>query len=455
MSSTIAALASGNSEAAIAIVRISGPNVPRVLKRALGLNLPPARTAVRAKYRNSGGEILDDVLATFFKAPASYTGEDCAEIYCHGSLFIVQNILQDLFANECEPAQPGDFTRRAFMNGKMDLSQAEAVALVIGARSKRALEAAQRQLDGELGRRIGLFSSRLLDACALAEAYIDFPEDDLPPEDKSKLLQTCRGLSADMRALADTSKYSALIHNGLNVVIAGAPNAGKSSLLNALTASDRAIVSPHAGTTRDFICEKIVLEDCCVNIIDTAGLRDCAEQIEGLGVEIALKKIRSADMRLLVIDASEGESAAAIPDGAREGMSPENTLIALNKLDLMRADSESSAFQKAFPGYECVRISCRTGEGIEKLKRAIVQTIRRYHIRAAADDILVSARHAGSLLLAADALDSASQKIADGAPAELSASDLRCALDRIGEIVGRFDSNDILDKIFSNFCIGK
>lgn len=453
MNSTIAALSSANGEAAVSIVRISGRNCRDALKRALALDCPAPRKMTRAKYRASNGDVIDDVLAVFFAAPASYTGEDSAEIYCHGSPFIVQKILEDLFANECSPAHAGEFTRRAFLNDKMDLSQAEAVALTIGARSQRSLQAAQRQLDGGLGKLINNFSSRLVDICALAEAYIDFPEDDLPDEDVSKLLDACAQLAAETRRLAATSKYSALIHQGINTVIAGAPNAGKSSLLNAMMGTQRAIVSPLAGTTRDFISEKIIVGAYSLNIIDTAGLRNAENQIEETGVEMAKQKIDSADIRLLTIDASSSGKDAEIPDDVLAQSTPQNTIIVLNKCDLAGFDSKK--FEEKFPDFIRVKISCLTNDGLDELKNALVELIQTCHVRASADDILVSARHANSLERSAKSLDEAAEKIASSAPAELYASDLRNALDELGEIVGKTDNEAILDKIFSSFCIGK
>lgn len=453
MQTTIAALASGSCESAVSIIRLSGPKCRDVLKRGLSIESPVPRKMARAAYRASNGDLIDDVLAVFFKAPHSYTGEDCAEIYCHGNPFIVQNILQDLFSNECEPASPGEFTRRAFLNDKMDLSQAEAVALVIGARCKSALAAAQKQLSGGLGEKIMDFNDRLVRAYAITEAYIDFPDEDLPKSDKQSLLAECESLARQIEILADTSRYSALLHGGINAVITGAPNAGKSSLLNALMGAQRAIVSPVPGTTRDFISEKLTLGDYCVNIIDTAGLRPPSDDIENMGMEMAVGKIDSADIRILTIDATLDSATDAIPDAAKKGMNVQNTVVALNKCDLPGANPES--FESFFNGYVCVRISCTENRGIGKLKGALCELIGRCHIKNSPDDIVVSARHADWLVKATEFIKQASRKIAMDAPSELAASDMRCALDALGEIVGKTDNEAVLDKIFSEFCIGK
>jgi len=451
MSDTIAALSTPTGPSAIAVVRISGGSALRLAEGIFFKKNPAPRRTVRASYANLKGEILDDAVFTFFKAPASYTGEDMLEISSHGNPFIVQSILEDLFARGCRPADPGEFTRRAFMNDKMDLSQAEAVALLIDARSAISLRAAQKQLGGELGRRIGALSEELLDIAALIEAYIDFPDEDLPPEDKARIAESARSLAEKLSRLIETSKYSPLVHQGLNMVIAGAPNAGKSSLLNELLGQDRAIVSPVAGTTRDFISEKLILGDYAVNITDTAGLRDGGGEIEIMGIQKALEKIESSDICLLTLDTTA--PVPALPDSAKKVMTAQNTIAVLNKCDL--PSSKPEAFEKAFSEFPNVRVSCKSSEGISQLRNTAIAMIKEYHIRAAADDILVSARHAAALERAKASIAAAAEKISLDIPGELAASDIRDALDALGEITGKTDCEQILDRIFSRFCIGK
>ena len=449
MSDTIVALATPSGESAIGVVRISGAQTRRIFAEVFGAQ-PEERKASKKTYSALSGEKLDDVVAVFYKAPASYTGEDSLEISAHGNPFILQSIIADIIARGARGAEPGEFTRRAFVNGKIDLSQAEAVALVIGARSQRALEAARKQLSGELGRRIGKMSAELLEALALAEAYIDFPEDDLPEEDKSAIAGSIENCAREMRRLIDTAKFSPLVHCGINAVIAGAPNAGKSSLLNAMLGADRAIVSDIAGTTRDFISERLSIGRNAVNLTDTAGLRPGGDEIESAGIERAREKIAACDICIYVAD------ARGMPDGAefdRAALTPRNTIIAINKCDL--ADARPKDIAQKFAGYACAEISCKTLEGIDALKRKIDAMINEHHITASADDILVSARHAQALQAALDAAMSAAQCAREGAPSELAAADLRAALDSLGEIVGKTDSEAVLDKIFSKFCIGK
>ncbi|MBQ2722113.1 MAG: tRNA uridine-5-carboxymethylaminomethyl(34) synthesis GTPase MnmE [Opitutales bacterium] len=451
MNDTIAALSTPQGESAIALVRLSGADCEKIAQEIFSKKSITPRQANFGAYKNLDDEKIDECVFTLFKGPASYTGEDMLEISCHGNPFIVQKILEDLFARGVRGAHAGEFTRRAFINDKLDLSQAEAVALVIGARSQRSLQAAQKQLSGELGKRIAEFSDRLMDMTALVEAYIDFPEDDLPDEDKQALFKSADELASDFSRLIETSKYTHLVHNGINAVIAGAPNAGKSSLLNRLVGDERAIVSSSAGTTRDFISEKIILGKYSLNIVDTAGLRTPDGEIEARGIGMAIDKLKLSDIRLLVFDSAD--EPPELPEEVIATLSPDNTIAIINKCDL--PDAKIALFKEKFKDFNPVEISCEKSQGIENLRNAIINLIETKHITASADDILVSARHASALERAKDALKSASMKIEANEASELPASDLREALNALGEIVGKTDHEQILDRIFSKFCIGK
>ncbi|HYD82582.1 MAG TPA: GTPase, partial [Opitutus sp.] len=255
---TIAALATPTGTSAIAVVRLSGPDTVRLTREIFG-DVPPPRHLRRADYRDRGGRLLDDVLFVFFQAPQSYTGEDSLEISCHGNPFIAQQIVEDLLARGCRAAEAGEFTQRAFLNGQMDLSQAEAVVDVIHARSERALAAANRQLRGALGRRVGRTVEALLGVLARIEAYIDFPDEDLPAEDRELVDASIVELINDTSKLLSTNRYGDILRSGIKTVIVGKPNVGKSSLLNRLLGSERALVSPEPGTTRDFLEEPIMV----------------------------------------------------------------------------------------------------------------------------------------------------------------------------------------------------
>ncbi|MEI6861368.1 MAG: tRNA uridine-5-carboxymethylaminomethyl(34) synthesis GTPase MnmE, partial [Verrucomicrobiota bacterium] len=300
---TIAALATPAGTAAIAVVRVSGPACAALIPGIFGAALLP-RTATHGDYRDRDGAVVDDVLATFCQAPNSYTGEDSLEVSCHGNPFIVQKILEDLHARGARPAGPGEFTQRAFLNGRLALDQAEAVMDLIHARSERALAAAQGQLRGALGRRMAALTDTLLGALARIEAYIDFPEEDLPPEDRSRLRGMIEQLSDDTARLLATQRYGALLRDGIQTVIVGEPNAGKSSLLNRLTGHERALVSPEPGTTRDFIEERVPAGPHWLRLTDTAGLNPSPTPLERLGIAKTYERAAAADLLLLVLDAT-------------------------------------------------------------------------------------------------------------------------------------------------------
>lgn len=449
MSDTIAALSSPAGESAIAAIRLSGSLCASLAQEIFKLKLPAThRNMAHGSYHSKNGEILDDAMFCFFQAPASYTGEDMLEIFCHGNPFIIQNILEDLFARSCRLAHHGEFTRRAFENQKLDLSQAEAVSLMIEARSKRSLDAARKQLDGELSKRINIICDKLVNALAIIEAHIDFADEDLPPDSYNEPLNLLRS-SFDMAAkLASTSRYGALVRDGLNVSIIGEPNVGKSSLLNALLGRDRAIVSEIAGTTRDFIVERAIIGEHSVNLTDTAGLRDTADIIEKEGVRRALQNAENADLKLLVLDASDASLKGL--DLSAKYLDKSNTIIVLNKSDI----SANPDIGK-LAGFKIIEISCLNETGLDALKQAITDTVDEFKIRSSFDDILVSARHATLISQAVDAIFLALEKIEKSFSAELIAGDVRDALESVGEIVGRTDKEEVIDKIFSTFCIGK
>ena len=449
MNDTIVALSTPSGESAIAVIRLSGDNLETFAYKIFGKQLK-ARQATYTSYIDLSRNRLDDVVAILFKAPHSYTGEDSLEISTHGNPFIIQAIIADIIERGARPASAGEFTRRAFENGKMDLSQAEAVALLIEARSQRSLRAAQKQLSGELGRRINLMSERLVETLALIEAYIDFPEDDLPQEDKDAVAKAISACSSDMAQLIETAKFSPLVHQGLDIVIAGAPNAGKSSLLNLLLGSERAIVSNIAGTTRDFISEKTSIASNAVNLTDTAGLRGSDDELESIGIERAREKISECDICLYVVDSSD---ELDFEEFSKNTLTPENAIVVLNKCDM--PTSKANSYIEKFSEFKTVKISCSKEVGIDSLKNEIATLIDKHHITATADDILISARHAQSLQSAKSSAENAAKSIAENAPAELTASDIREALNHLGDIVGKTDNETVLDKIFSKFCIGK
>lgn len=449
---TIAALATPSGTGALALLRISGPDTRRIVAE-LSATPPLPRMARHVDYRRRDGTLLDDVIATFFQAPHSYTGEDAWEISCHGNPFIAQQILEDLFARGCRPAEPGEFTQRAFLSGRMDLSQAEAVMDVIHARSERALAAAQHQLRGGLGRRMNELVEALLGVLARIEAYIDFPEEDLPPEDRASVARELRRITAETERLLATSHYGELLRDGIKTVIVGAPNVGKSSLLNRLVGRDRALVSPEPGTTRDFIEERIVVGPHCLRIIDTAGLNPSPAPLEKLGMAKTLERMDEADLFLVVLDASA--PGAEAPAELKSRIRPHVAITVLNKIDLVAPDALGAAPAISSPPDAVVRVSALSGAGLEELTTRIVQHADSLSAGPAGDTIAISARHAHALAEARESLRAAAAKLQGAEPVELLASDLRGVLAAFGTIIGKVDNERMLDQLFASFCIGK
>jgi tRNA modification GTPase len=446
---TIAALATPAGTAALALIRISGPDTSR-LALDLGGALPSPRVARHFDYRDRDGDLIDDVVATYFQAPGSYTGEDALEISCHGNPFIAQKILEDLLARGCRPAEAGEFTQRAFLNGRMDLSQAEAVMDLIHARSERALAAANQQLRGALGRRMNALVDALLGVLAHVEAYIDFPDEDLPPEDRSRVEGELAQLASATSRLLATSRYGELLRAGVKTVIVGAPNVGKSSLLNRLVGRERALVSSEPGTTRDFIEERIIVGPHCLRVIDTAGLNPSPAPLERLGMEKTRERLAEADLFLLVLDASQPEPT--VPDELLAAARSKSAIVVLNKIDLSKA---GEARRAGVDGDAVIPVSALTGAGIDELVDAIVARADAFQTAFGGGAPPVNARHARALMEARDGLERAREKISTGGATELLASDLRSVLAAFGEIIGKVDNERMLDQLFASFCIGK
>lgn len=447
---TIAALATPVGTAALAVLRISGSDTKRIAAALVARPLAP-RVATHVDYRSRDGQLLDDVMFTLFQAPRSYTGEDSLEICCHGNPFIAQRILEDLLARGCRPAEPGEFTQRAFLNGRMDLSQAEAVMDVIHARSERALAAAHAQLRGSLGRRMEALVEALLQVLARIEAYIDFPDEDLPPEDRKAVARDIDRIIFSCNELSATSHHGDLLREGIKTIILGAPNAGKSSLLNALVGRDRALVSAEPGTTRDFIEEVISVGPHALRLIDTAGLNTAPAPLERLGMEKSLEQAEEADLVLWVLDVSM-PSVAPLPSAVAQRLTADNTLIVFNKTDLPVVTNVA-----ALPvGPRQLRVSARTGAGLPELRDAIVGLAdRTTGASAGTEMVAINARHSAALTTARDALAAGLEKLHAAEPVELVSSDLRAALAAFGEITGRIDNERMLDQLFATFCIGK
>ncbi|MGA3008147.1 MAG: tRNA uridine-5-carboxymethylaminomethyl(34) synthesis GTPase MnmE, partial [Opitutaceae bacterium] len=440
-------LATPAGTAALAVVRVSGPQA-FALAREVFKKIPLPRRVGHADYHDRAGTLVDETLFTFFQAPHSYTGEDALEISCHGNPFIAQKILEDLFARGCRPAGPGEFTQRAFLNGRMDLSQAEAVMDLIHARSERALAVAHRQLRGALGRHLQALIDPLVELLARIEAQIDFPEEDLPAEDRAQAARAIERLALATDRLLATSHYGEMLRAGVKTVILGPPNAGKSSLLNRLLGRDRALVSAEPGTTRDFLEEPVAVGPHCIRLIDTAGLNPAPAALERLGMAKTLECAAEADLLVLVLDAAV--PCPALPAELAARLTPANALVALNKIDL------ASTVRASPPaGLEVVRVSALTGAGCDELRAAIASKADAVCTETGEDVIAINARHAHSLNQARTCLAEAQAKLSANDATELLASDLRAALNAFGEISGKVDNEQMLDRLFAMFCIGK
>lgn len=445
---TIAALATPVGTAAIALVRVSGPDSARLVTEIFG-EAPTPRLARHADYRDRQGLLLDDVLFTFFAGPLSYTGEDSLEISCHGNPYIAQRLVEDLLARGCRSAGGGEFTQRAFLHGQMDLSQAEAVMDLIQARSERALAAANRQLRGALGQQMTVLTDELLLALARVEAYIDFPDEDLPAEDRKIVADQVANVLRGTDRLLATSHYGEVLRHGIKTAIIGAPNAGKSSLLNRLVGRERAIVSAEPGTTRDFIEEVVNLGPHCFRLIDTAGLNPKPGAVEQLGIDKTFEIAAEVDVFLIVLDAT---SPTLLFDNRLMALiNPDRALAVLNKSDLPGASTRFDHPSKV----PSIPVSAKLGTGLEDLRTALIGLANRFAPSTGEDTVAINARHAHALNQARADLSAARLKLEKDGAAELLASDLRGALVALGEISGKIDNERMLDALFANFCIGK
>ena len=439
---TIAAIATPAGTGAVALLRVSGGEALAVAQRVWRGGALVPRRAVYGSILDEAGLPVDSVLATFFKGPASFTGEDTVEITCHGGVLVTQLVLAQLLRCGARAATPGEFTQRAWLNGKLDLTQAEAVMDVISAQTGMALRAAQRQLEGAIGRRVIALRDALLEVLAHVEAYIDFPEEDISPDTGAVLMGRIAEVQDGTARMLATADQGRILREGARTVLAGAPNAGKSSLLNALLGCERAIVSDIAGTTRDTIEEVINLQGIPLRLVDTAGLRESLDAIEREGVARSRRMVETADLLLEVVDASE-------PPGERVVLPDESNalhVVVLNKSDL--------EVHPAWDHVEGVAVSCLTGQGLEELSSHIVHMLSGVH-GFTGMEAAVNARHKACLQQASRALENAVAQLSAGAAPEFVALDLREAMDAFGEVAGRTDTEDLLGVIFSRFCIGK
>lgn len=446
----IAAIATPPGEGGIAVIRVSGRGSIELVDtvfRGKILAKQPTHTAHFGKIERNG-EVVDEVVATVFRGPKSFTGDDTVEISCHGGVLVTHAVLETVLAAGARMAEPGEFTMRAFLNGKMELSQAEAVADMIHAKSRRALQAAQQQLDGALGAFVAEFRQAIIDATAMLELELDFIEEDVEFADRSALRNLLTDLDRRIEQLLETYETGRLLRDGVRTVLVGRPNAGKSTLLNTLTGKDRAIVSDIAGTTRDTIDADWTHGGIYFRLIDTAGLRDTDDVIEAEGVKRSEKAISEADVVMVLSDMTTDHGRTdAFERLVREH--PDKPILHIgNKVDRASPDENLDAYD--------VVISASSGQGIDRLKQLLLDRALGRHHTEAGSLVITATRHRDALQKARQFVRSAIARLDDGSSNEFLSIDLRSALQELGHITGTGITNeDILDSIFSRFCIGK
>jgi tRNA modification GTPase len=441
---TIAAVATAPGRAGIGVVRISGPAVPAIIAGILG-HAPEPRAATLCDFRDATSRTLDRGLALFFPAPHSYTGEDVLELHGHGGPAVLQLVLRRCLDLGARPAHPGEFTRRAFLNDKLDLAQAESVADLIDASSEAAARGAMRSLAGEFSARIGNLVNALIELRALVEATLDFPDEEIDFLERGDAFKRLARLRVELGEVQHAAEQGRILREGARCVLIGQPNVGKSSLLNRLAGDEVAIVTEIPGTTRDPLRHELVIDGVPVHVIDTAGLRESGEPVEKIGIERAWREIGQADVALLVMDVTRGMADAdrtilsKLPEKVRN-------IFVFNKIDL----SGESASGRELEGRVEIRLSAKTGAGLELLRTKILQVVGWRPAEEA--QFMARERHLRALQEADAALARAT---GETKAIELFAEELRLAQQALGEITGQFTADDLLGEIFARFCIGK
>lgn len=446
---TICAIATAPGNAGISIIRMSGDTSLMILQRVFSKKQLEPRVMTLGTI--SDGEPIDRVLAVYFAAPASYTGEDMVEIHCHGGMIVTKQILDLLLKNGAQPAEPGEFSKRAFLNGKMDVSQAEAVSELISSLSEKSAKMSMRQLSGELGSKVSKMQDELTDVLASIHTALAYPEEDLEESIISDAIEKADFLLDEIRSLIDSFKRGKLMREGAKVAIAGKPNVGKSSLLNAILGEQRAIVTHIPGTTRDVISEYYNIRGLPIQLVDTAGIRKTDDIVEKIGVERSIEALNTADITLLIFDASKELSEQDV-EIALKAKSQGEVIAVLNKSDLEPKLSTKEISDKL--NLQPHLISAKTGEGVDAL-------LDEMYISIMSDDALAegvtitNARHAAALKEAASALESAKEGAELGVDLDCVSIDINDAWSALGKITGVTLSEEIVDRIFEKFCLGK
>ena len=442
---TIAAISTPAGEGAIALVRVSGADAVAVADKVFRGKEKPSRFASHVQHFGEifdrADRLIDRVMLAVHRAPTSYTGEDLVEISCHGGTLVTAKVLEACFHAGARAARPGEFTERAFLNGKMDLTQAEAVIDLIRAKTDLALRSATEQLEGRLGEKIRKIRDDLISLLAHIDASIDFPEEGIAPDEGETLRGRLDSVREQIDALLATADQGRILREGVRVVIYGATNAGKSSLLNRLLGYDRVIVSETHGTTRDTIEETVNLDGVPIRLLDTAGLRASASELEREGIARTEKSLQLADLRLHIADRN-----APRPSHFEERADNGSEIVLLNKSDLPE--------HRDWKHFEALRISCATGEGLPELEKEILARITKRNLKPEST-VAINTRHRDCLRRALESCNRARMAMRDRLTTEYVAVDLTEALRAVGEVIGAVDVEQILDSVFGQFCIGK
>jgi tRNA modification GTPase len=451
---TIAAIATAvvPQQGSVGIVRLSGIqalDIAKILFHAPGKQAWESHKLLYGYIRHPvSKEVVDEALLLIMKAPRSYTREDVVEFHCHGGIMPVQQVLQLCLEKGARLAQPGEFTLRAFLNGRLDLTQAESISELVGARSPQASQMALAGLQGKLAQPIRQLRSSCLDILAEVEARIDF-EEDLPPLDEEEIQRSLENALNKVQQILATADRGELLRSGLKVAIVGRPNVGKSSLLNAWSRSDRAIVTELPGTTRDVVESQLIVGGIPIQVLDTAGIRDTLDVVEKIGVERSRHAAKSADLILFTIDAKEGWTTG--DEEIYQQVRHRPLILIINKIDLntdrsIQYPSEIKTIVKTYAAKE---------EGIDRLEKAILETVEQNKLTAANLDIAINQRQASALTMAKNALEQVQKTIGARLPLDFWTIDLRSAIQALGEITGEEVTESVLERIFSRFCIGK
>jgi tRNA modification GTPase len=454
---TIAAIATPKGVGGIGIIRISGPKAEEIGHRLFKPKKDPFPLQSHHLYYGNivsldTGAILDEALISIMRKPHSYTGEDTIEINCHGGPVVLEAVLQEALKAGSRLAEPGEFTKRAYCNGRLDLAQAEAVIDVIMAQSNRGLRLALSHLSGNVSKKVQSLRSSLIEILAQVETLIDFTEEDIDISPSSELSDAIQHTIDDIEEILATYNEGKTVRDGLSIIITGKPNVGKSSLLNRLLGEKRAIITPVPGTTRDFIEEALLIKGIPVKLIDTAGIREVKDQIEAEGIKLVWEKVASADVVIILLDGSTcitQEDMEVI-----EKNKGKEIILAINKSDLP-PQIQDNDLEKIIPGADPLLISAKYGDGISQLKQQIYELAVGNKRTTESDVVLSNLRHKIAFEKARDLLTAACNNIRQGVSPELTAFDIKESLEHLGDIIGETTNEDVLDRIFSTFCIGK